>query len=176
MTERIKAKRGGGPRADRPRMPGYGLPRSREGLLPWSWAQERLTRAHNYFVCTARPDGAPHAMPVWGVWLDDVFYFSTGRRSRKARNLSADPRCVVCAENATEAVIVEGRAAEVQPAAVPARARRAYQAKYDFALDPSLGPVFAVRPRKVFGLIEHADQFYKSATRWRFEKSRAKNG
>ena len=75
-------------------MPGYGISDSAEGILPWSWAAERLSQAHNYFVATARPDGRPHVMPVWGLWLDDAFYFSTGASSRKARNLAANPRCV----------------------------------------------------------------------------------
>jgi pyridoxine/pyridoxamine 5'-phosphate oxidase len=55
-------------------------------------------------------------MPVWGVWADDRFYFSTGRQSRKARNLAANAACVVCAERADEAVIVEGVAEEVSKA------------------------------------------------------------
>ena len=50
------------PRAGRPQMPsGYGINRSTdEGLLPWSWVQERLTTARNYWIATARPDGRPH--------------------------------------------------------------------------------------------------------------------
>lgn len=81
------------PRASRPHMPGYGILAADQGsgLLPWSWASERLAEAHNYFVATTRPDGRPHVMPVWGLWLDDTFYFSTGRESRKARNLEGNP-------------------------------------------------------------------------------------
>jgi len=45
---------------------------------------------------------------VWGLWLDGAFYFSTAARSQKARNLSANPACVVTTESADEAVIVEG--------------------------------------------------------------------
>ena len=61
-----------GPRAGRPHMPGYGVsgPADGTGLLPWSWAEERLSRSHDYVLATVRPDGHPHAMPVWGVWLD----------------------------------------------------------------------------------------------------------
>jgi pimeloyl-ACP methyl ester carboxylesterase len=39
-----------------------------------------------------------------------ALWFSSGRRSRKARNLVADPRCVVTAEDASEPVVVEGHA------------------------------------------------------------------
>ena len=96
------------PRASRPHMPGYGIAdaTSGKGLLPWSWAVERLTKARNYWVATTRPDGNPHAMPVWGVWIDDAFYFSTGTQSRKARNLAENPRCVIGCEIGPDQVIV----------------------------------------------------------------------
>jgi hypothetical protein len=47
------------PRASRPKLPGYGLvgETEGEGLLPWSWAADRLTAARNYFIATTRPDG-----------------------------------------------------------------------------------------------------------------------
>ena len=148
-------------------MPGYGVGRTRRGLLPWTAAATRLARSHNYWLITTRPDGRPHAMPVWGLWLGDRFYFSSGRRSRKTRNLAANPRCVVCTERADQAVIVEGRAAPVTDAAVLAALARPYQRKYrPWALDPALGPVYEVRPRVAFGVFERT--FPRSATRWTF--------
>lgn len=90
-------------------MPDYGIKQSDEGLLPWSWAEERLTTSRNYWVTTLWPDGRPHSMPVWGVWDGEALWFSSGRRSRKARNLAADPRCVVTTENADEPVVVRPR-------------------------------------------------------------------
>ena len=36
-------------------MSAYGVPESAEGMLPWSWAEERLVPAHNYWVVTAGP-------------------------------------------------------------------------------------------------------------------------
>jgi hypothetical protein len=102
------------PKASHPYMPGYGLPKGKKGLLPWSWAIQRLEKSHNYWVATTRPDGAPHVMVVWGLWLDGFFIFSTGRQSRKARNLAANPKCVICNELAHEAVVVEGIARRVR--------------------------------------------------------------
>ena len=61
----------------------------------WSWAVERLTSSRNYFAATVRPDGRPHSMPVWGVWLDDAFWFNTGGESRKAKNLAANAHCIM---------------------------------------------------------------------------------
>src|SRR5687768_2477778 len=103
------------PVADRPSMPGYGLaaPDDGDGLLPWSWAEERLTEARNYWVSTADEHGRPHAMPVWAVWIAGALYFSTGRRTRKTRNLTRRPECVVAPESGAEAVVLEGEAEEL---------------------------------------------------------------
>jgi hypothetical protein len=154
-------------------MPGYGiLPADGgRGLLPWSWAEDRLRAAHNYFLATTRPGGAPHVMPAWGVWLDGALYFSTGGRSRKARNLLADPRCVVTPEGAGEAVVLEGVAERVTDPAAIARILAVYTDKYGSGFpDATENPVYAVRPRRVFGLIEHEAEFSGSATRWRFDE------
>jgi hypothetical protein len=155
-------------------MPGYGILDATEGrgLLPWRWAEERLAAAHNYFLATTRPDGAPHVMPVWGVWLEGAFHFSTGGRSRKARNLLAEPRCVVTPEGAEEAVVLEGVVERVSDGAAIARILAAYTRKYGSGFpDPDENPVFAVRPRRVIGLIEHDAEFTGSATRWRFDQN-----
>jgi nitroimidazol reductase NimA-like FMN-containing flavoprotein (pyridoxamine 5'-phosphate oxidase superfamily) len=109
----------------------------------------------------------PHVMPVWGVWLDDAFFFSTGRKSRKGQNLAANPACTVANDKGEEAVIVEGVAEEVKDAAALERIATAYVKKYK--MDPrSMGePIFMVRPKTVFGFIEKS--FPKSATRWKLE-------
>ena len=155
------------PKASRPQMGAYGIPGDTKGLLPWKWAAQRLERSHNYWLVTAGPDGDPHVMPIWGVWIDGSFWFSTGAKSRKARNLAQNVRCSVCNEKAHEAVIVQGAAQQVRPAAVPREVSSAYQKKYGWKLDPKIGLIFAVRPRVVFGFWE--EKFLEKATRWRFD-------
>ncbi len=158
-------------------MPGYGIlgPTEGSGLLPWSWATERLARSHDYWVASVWPDGRPHVMPVWGVWLDDAVWFSSSIRSRKVRNLAADARCVVTTDDALEPVIAEGRAGIVtdQPdiAAFLAASNSKYDTDYgiDF-LDPAVNATIRLRPAWVFGLDE-AD-FIGSPTRWRFDPGR----
>jgi len=168
MPARKDSKKARLPKVSRPHMPGYGLPRSRAGLLPWKWAADRLRRSHNYWIITTRPNGAPHAMPVWGLWVSDRFFFSTGRQSRKARNLAVTPRCVVCNERAEEAVILEGTASEVTDDSLLERLSPRYHRKYrPWKLDPGLGPIYEVRPRTVFGIAERT--FPRHATRWEFE-------
>src|SRR5262247_3038931 len=104
-------------RADRPAIGAtYGVASRRRGLLAWEWARRRLVGAHNYWVSTTCHDGRPHAMPIWGLWLDETFLFSTGRRSRKARNLARDARLVVHLESGDQTVILEGRAREITDA------------------------------------------------------------
>ena len=155
------------PKASRPRIPGYGLPDDNKGLLPWKWADQRLAKSHNYWITTVRPDGRPHTMVVWGLWLGNVFYFSTGRSSQKSHNLEANPNCVVCNERAQEAVIVEGEASEVSEAALRQRFFRLYERKYKFDMSPyKEEPIYMVRPVKVFGLDEKLT--LNRATRWIF--------
>ena len=160
------------PKASRPDMPGYGLLPENEGagLLAWNWAVERLASSHNYWVATARPDGRPHAVPVWGIWLDDLFLFSTAAGSVKARNLANNSCCVVCTEHADEAAIAEGVAEELTDRELLARFKDLYKEKYDWDMDIHAGGIYVVRPRVVFGFIEHSDQFAGSATRWVFEE------
>ena len=161
---------GATPEASRPYMPGYGIldADAGRGLLPWSWATERIAKSHNYWVATTSPDGRPHVMPVWGVWLGDGFYFSTGKNTRKAQNLAANPSCVVCAKCAEEAIIVEGVVEQVDDPSVYARFADAYKAKYDWPVEQATAPACAVRPQVAFAFIENADDFAGTATRWRF--------
>jgi hypothetical protein len=165
------------PKASRPHMPGYGLSEGQKGLLPWSWAEQRLKKSHNYWVTTVKQEGSqgasPHTMVVWGLWQDARFLFSTGSKTRKARNLAQNQNCVLCTEHANEAVIVEGTT-EIADVAARRKFLPAYQRKYKFDMkrmkDDILSmkePVFAVRPRVVFGLWEK--YFVEKSTRWAFE-------
>jgi hypothetical protein len=159
-------------------MPGYGLPEGNKGLLPWSWADQRLKKSHNYWITTVKADGSlhdvsPHSMVVWGLWQDGRFLFSTGSKSRKARNLAHNANCVVCTEHAQEAVIVEGTA-EVADVAARRKFLRQCERKYKFDMSgmkqdilSMKEPVFSVRPRVVFGLWEK--HFVEKSTRWQIE-------
>ena len=148
-------------------MPGYGIPKSEDGLLRWTWAAKRLEQAHTYWLATTRSDGKPHAMPVWCVWMDGKLFFSTGRRSRKARNLARDAHCVVCMERNRESVIVEGVARRMTGAPLARRVVTAYNRKYSSPI-PAGEPIYAIEPRVVFGFIERLNDFPRTATRWTF--------
>lgn len=153
-------------------MPGYGLPTGNKGLFPWSWAEQRLKNSHNYWITTVKPNREPHTMVVWGLWQAGRFLFSTGSKSRKARNLAQNQSCVLCTEHANEAVIVEGTA-EIADVSARRKFLPAYERKYKFDMKGMAQdiltlkePVFAVRPRVVFGLWEK--HFVGKSTRWVF--------
>jgi nitroimidazol reductase NimA-like FMN-containing flavoprotein (pyridoxamine 5'-phosphate oxidase superfamily) len=161
------------PKATRPQIPGYGVPQSKKGLLPWQWAEDRLSKSRQYWIATTRPGGRPHVMVVWALWLDGMVYFSTGKESRKAKNLAKNPHCVISTENAAEAVIVEGTIdAESDVERIREFILR-YEKKYKWKLG-EMGqamlrledPVFRLHPSVAFGLWEK--KFSTSATRWIF--------
>jgi hypothetical protein len=170
----MPGKKRAAPKPSRPQAPGYGFPENTKGLLPWAWAEQRLKKSHNYWITTVKPDGAPHTMVVWGLWQDGRFLFSTGAKSRKTRNLEANPKCVVCTEHAQEAIIVEG-IAEIADIAARRKLFAPYERKYKFDMstmkDDILSmkePVFSVRPSVVFAMWEK--HFQSKSTRWIFGK------
>lgn len=154
-------------------MPGYGILPADEGagLLPWAFAVERLERTRNYLLASVTPQTAPHVMPVWGVWLEDRFYFSTSPTSRKARNFAVQPRIVVTADDPRNAIIVEASVAALDDQALARRVVAAYNTKYDWNTAEN-EPFFVAHPRVVFAFIETSDsesRFTQTATRWTFD-------
>jgi nitroimidazol reductase NimA-like FMN-containing flavoprotein (pyridoxamine 5'-phosphate oxidase superfamily) len=154
-----------GPKASRPFAPGYGIAGAMDGLLPWSWVVRKMTRSHTFWLSTIHSANArPHVMPVWGVWVDDSFFFSTGGKSRKGQNLAANPACTVTNDDGEEAVIVEGTAKPVEGESTLERVASVYKKKYKMDPRGMNEPIFEVRPSTVFAFIEKS--FPKSATRW----------
>jgi hypothetical protein len=114
------------PRTDRPVFPeGYGLPTDTEGLLPWASVEARLVAATAYWLVTVRPDGTPHVVPRWGVWLDGRFWYDGAPTTRHARNLTVNGACSLHLESGTEVVIVDGRSTPARATAQALGARLA---------------------------------------------------
>ncbi|WP_405717859.1 pyridoxamine 5'-phosphate oxidase family protein [Streptomyces sp. NBC_01537] len=142
--------------------------------ITWAEVDRRLELAHNYWICTASPLGGPHAMPVWGVWVDGRLWFSTGAGTVKARDLAADPRVAVHLESAAELVALRGTASAVPDGERPAAVDAAYAAKYVLPRSGGPGsigmggsPVYAVTPATGHSWFEGA--FPETMTRWRFD-------
>jgi hypothetical protein len=154
------------PQPDRPFIaePAYGIPTSLEGVLPWSHVQARLAQARNYWVGTVGPQERPHAVPVWGVWLEDTLYFGGGPQTRWSRNLAANPQVAVHLESGDDVVILEGWVDRITDPHHPRLVGidDAYEEKYGMRHGP---PVWVLQPRVVLAWTE----FPANTTRWRFE-------
>jgi general stress protein 26 len=157
---------------DRPAfLKAYGIhPEQESGLLPWSWVAERMTKSHNYWVSSTQANGKPHAAPVWGLYLDYVFYFGTNENSLKAKNLLSNPASVIHLESGDETVIFEGKAVPFKDKGMLSIISALYEQKYpgsQLLSESEPGTiVFAVEPVLVFAWTE-AD-FFNTPTRWSF--------
>ena len=138
-------------------------------------ALARLRSAMNYWIVTTRPDGRPHAAPVWGVWLDDGLWFGTD--GQKVRNLEALPYAVVHLDSADDVIMVQGPVEIVHDAALVTRAADAFRVKYvdgetgaPFDVYPALGDqptMYHVIPDTGWAWLEGA--YVTHNTRWSFE-------
>lgn len=163
-----------GPIRSRPRLPeGYGVPADEEGMLPWSHAVEVLRSAPNYWVGTTRPDGRPHATPVWGAVIDGTLYIEGSPETRRGRNLAANPAVVVHVERAEDVVIIEGTADELgrPDPTLGAKLTEVMAAKYgpshEYRPSPddwNEGGLHVIRPRVAFAW----NKFPRTMTRWTF--------
>jgi hypothetical protein len=165
------------PQASRPRMPaGFGMPKTDKGMLAWKDAAGQLATARNYWVGTTRPDGRPHLMPVWGLWVLERLYFGTDRRSRKARNLAANSAVVVHLESADDVVIVEGEAVKVEfmdEGLLEAMDRESFEKYGSHISGQPEGDevIYRLEPHVAFAWRTH--EFPGSATRWTFARRNA---
>jgi general stress protein 26 len=151
----------------RPSMPGYGIATGTDGLLPWAWAEERIASNHAYWLATVDAPGAPHLAAVWAVWFDDALWFSTGGRSRKARDLAATGRCTISGASTEESFVLTGDVARVTDAATIDGVQVAYTAKYASGFpDPDESPLYRFDVRTVIGVIERGEEFTRHSTRW----------
>jgi len=155
-------------------------------LIPWDQAREQFEedasldpRRRAHWLATVRPDGRPHVMPVWAVWVSGAFYFTTGATTRKGKNLAHNSYCVITVAKPTPEgldLVVEGSATKVSDEAKLRQIAEVYASlgwpttvrdgtfHADFGA-PSAGPapfdVYEVLPTTVFGLGD-------GATRWSF--------
>lgn len=159
------------PTASRPAMQNYGISESSDGLMSWEWANVHLTKARNYWIATARPDGKPHVAPIWGIWHEGALYFGSDANSRKARNFRANPNAVVHLESGDDVVILEGRIDQLHDEAIFKRVGELYLKKYDTDLDELIQPDEGAamwRFVPVTGMTWLESDFPNTATRWTF--------
>jgi Pyridoxamine 5'-phosphate oxidase len=157
--------------------------------LAWSRVRRELnasskSKAHRTYWLATVGRGGPSVAGVGALWVDDQIYFVSGPRTRKSRNVSHDPRCVVAVALPGVDVVIEGRARKVtdektlkrlaaryRATGWPARvADGAFTAEYSA---PSAGPppwdLYVVAPSTAFAV---AGKKPYGATRWRFKAAR----
>jgi hypothetical protein len=161
------------PQSTRPYVKDYGIPDTPEGLLPWSYAVARLSVAKNYWVCSVRPNGRPHAVPVWGVWMDDTWYFDGSPETRRMRNLRANPAANVHLEDGSQVISLEGNVSAMPippPRELVERIAADYRRKYgEMGYAPAAdqwnaGGLYVFKPTLAFGWTK----FPQDCTRWVF--------
>jgi Pyridoxamine 5'-phosphate oxidase len=163
-------------------------------LLEWPAIEHRLAQGvtqapgtggpdrHTSWLATINRDGSPHVTGVGALWVDGTFWFETGERTVKGKNLARDPRCTLSLATHEFDLIVEGVAEKVtDPDSVAAMAEHwranGWPAKVDasgLALTadysaPSAGPP----PWSIYRLRHHQATALAvvepgGATRWRF--------
>ncbi len=134
----------------------------------------RLRAAMIYWIATTRPDGRPHSMPVWGVWVDGALWFGT--YGQKVRNLEHEAYAVAHLESGEDVAIAEGPVERLALTDAPAAVVAAYREKY---VDPTTGEPFELqaaaepgddswlymlRPRVGHAWVEGA--YLETQTRW----------
>src|SRR2546423_3352666 len=154
--------------------------------LPWSRALKQLEAGTGgtYWLATTRPDGRPHVAAVGALWVDGKIYFVSGGRTRKSRNLAANPSCVFSVSLTGIDLVLEGTAKRVTDRPTLLRLAKRYadqgwpasvtgealSAEYSA---PSAGPppwnLYVVRPITAFGV---ATAEPSGATRCRFDNTR----
>jgi PPOX class probable F420-dependent enzyme len=169
----------------------YDLP-----LLDWAPIEARLDEGlsqapgsggpdrHTCWLATLNPDGSPHVTGVGALWADGAFWFETGERTRKGKNVARDPRCALSVATHGFDLVVEGEAHKVtDPATVAAMAARWSAAGWPARVDesgvaltaeysaPSAGPP----PWAVYRLTPHRATALETvepggATRWSFPR------
>jgi len=168
-SKRAATKQPDEPLASRPQIADYGIPKDKKGLLPWSFVSERIEQAKHYWVSTVDPEGRPHSTPVDGLWVDEKLYFGGSPKTKRHRNLAANPAVCIHLENASEVVIMHGEVVELRDidASLAQRLANASKKKYGYSPPPDAfgaGGSFAVKLRMVLAW----KQFPKDATRWHF--------
>lgn len=142
----------------------YGTPRS---TLSWDDVSARIAASLRYWLSTVRADGRPHAIPVDGLWFDDILWFGGSDETVHHRNLLAHPMVAAHLEDALAAVIMEGRATLDTPTHdVAAQLARLSTNKYGYRspTETFLVPVWQLAPSRVLAWTN----FPRDATRFRF--------
>jgi hypothetical protein len=144
-------------------------------FLTWEWVARRLTESRHYWLCSVRPNGHPHVVPRWAVYLDGRIYYDGSPETRHSRNIESNPNVSVHLESGMEAIILEGMAQTAQRPSpeLGTRLSQEYKRKYKelgYAPEPHSwdeGGLFVFTPRQCIAWTK----FSEDPTKFIFEKA-----
>lgn len=119
------------PKVSRPHFP-KGYVDKPVSYVEWSWVAAQLTDSQNYWLCSVRPDGRPHVVPRWAVYVDGRIYYDGSPETRHAQNIDSNSNVSVHLESGDQVIILDGSSG---PAGKPtpeldAKLVKAYRKKY----------------------------------------------
>ena len=119
------------PKVTRPQFP-KGYVDKPASYVDWSWVAAQLTETKNYWLCSVRPDGRPHVVPRWAVYLDGKIYYDGSPETRHAQNIELNSHVSVHLESGDQVIILEGTSVPAgKPGAdLDSRLVEAYRKKY----------------------------------------------
>ena len=137
---------------------------------------------HTCWLATINENGTPHVTGVGALWVDGTFWFESGERTRKGRNIARDPRCALSVATHEFDLVVEGEAHRVtDPQTVASMAQQWAEQGWPVRVDesgsgltaeysaPSAGPppwhVYRLVARSATGVLTVDPG---GATRWKF--------
>jgi hypothetical protein len=143
------------PSISRPKFP-KGYVDNPASYLDWSWVAAQLTDSKNYWLCSVRPNGRPHVVPRWAVFIDGKIYYDGSPETRHARNTELNPNVSVHLESGDQVIILEGitEAAGKPTLELDTRLVEAYRRKYaqhGYSPDPGQwdeGGLYVFTPRQ----------------------------
>lgn len=147
--------------------------------VAWSEIVVRLADERTYWLSTVGPHGSPHVCPVWGVIVEDAWYFYSERRTVKARNLAANPRVALNLGSGEDVLIVHGLVYDNGHPADHPDVVAAFSAKYtrphdlEFLplADPAFDVMYVLAPSHA--LMWKLADYVGSQRRWRPESAPA---
>jgi hypothetical protein len=84
-------------------------------FLDWEEIEARLRESTHYWLASTYPDGRPHVVPRWGVWLSGRFWYDGSPETRHVKNLNENESIALHLESGTQAVIVYGSSRPSRP-------------------------------------------------------------
>jgi hypothetical protein len=160
------------PKITRPKFP-RGYVDNPTSEVSWEYVEKKLVESKHYWICSVRPNGRPHVVPRWAVYLDGKIYYDGSPETRHARNIIENPYVTVNLEDGQKAIILEGKTVPA-PKPVPLLAERlakAYRVKYaeeGYAPKPSQwdeGGLYVFTPRQCLAWTI----FFENPTKFVFE-------